>query len=164
MGAALTALVVLVLDQVTKDWVRQAFALHEYRPVLGRFLGLTYVRNTGAAWGILHGANAWLAVISLITLIVLSVFHRRWWLDLPLHRIGLGMLCGGIAGNLVDRVRLGYVTDFISLHFGSYEFPAFNVADMAITLSVAFYLWVSLGTEARASSERGVEGPAADGH
>ncbi|MCX7818930.1 MAG: signal peptidase II [Kiritimatiellae bacterium] len=155
---ALAVAVVLVLsDQWTKELVRHTFALYETRPLLDGFAYLTYVRNTGAAWGMFRGANFWLAMISLVTLLLLVGFRSVLVRPTRAHRVALGLLVGGIVGNLMDRLRLGYVTDFISLQFGRYEFPAFNLADSGITLAMITFAvssWWAERRERRAPAPR----------
>jgi signal peptidase II len=133
--SSVLGLVILALDQVTKVIVEQRFYLGESIPVLP-FFSLTYVRNQGAAWGMLQGAHYFLAGFAVVALVVIGVFWRRLFGNdrrfLPL----VGVLFAGIIGNLIDRVRLGYVVDFLDFHWGSYHFPCFNVADSAICLSV----------------------------
>jgi len=150
MRTLAVGLVLLIADQWSKEWVRGAFGLHDVRPVIGEFFLLTYVRNTGAAWGLFRGANHWLALLSAAVLVLMVAFRRSFLRATPAHRLSLGLLCGGVAGNLIDRVRLGYVVDFLSFHFGRYEFPAFNLADAAITTGVAIYVATSLWDEVRA--------------
>ena len=137
---------ILALDQATKFWVRGAFYPGESWIVAPAFFSLTYVRNTGAAWGILGGLNSWLAVLSIILLILLVVFRRTWLSDSLTHRVALGGLMGGILGNLADRARLGYVVDFLDFHCRSWHFPAFNVADATICISVGLYLLTTVSS------------------
>ena len=133
--SSVLGLVILAVDQVTKVIVEQRFYLGESIPVLP-FFSLTYVRNQGAAWGMLQGASYFLAGFAVVALVVIGLFWRRLFGNdrrfLPL----VGVLFAGIIGNLIDRVRLGYVVDFLDFHWASYHFPCFNVADSAICLSV----------------------------
>jgi len=131
------------LDQATKHLVRKQL-LGGPVTVFEGFLDLRYVRNTGAAWGMMEGLNDWLVVLSLIMLAALIVFRRSLLLDTMCHRIATGLMTGGIVGNLMDRVRLGYVVDFLDFHWGVHHFPAFNVADSAICTGVGLYLLTQL--------------------
>ena len=140
MTPLLVAVLVALLDQVSKEWVRGGFALHESVPVIPGFFSLTYIRNTGAAWGLFRGQNLALALLALTMLVVLVVFRRRFLPPGRPHRIALGLLCGGIVGNLFDRLRLDYVTDFLDFHWQAWHFPAFNVADSAICIGIGLYL------------------------
>ena len=147
MPVLLLGLFIAVLDQATKYVVRLMFTVGESRPVMASFFDLTYVRNTGAAWGILGGQNASLTILSVVMLLVMLFFRRSFLSDTWEHRLALGLLVGGIVGNLLDRVRLGWVTDFLDFHWRSYHWPAFNVADSAICVGVGIYilsaLWVA---------------------
>ena len=144
MTPLLVALAVILLDQASKEWVRGAFDLHESLPLVPGFFSLTYIRNTGAAWGIFSGQNLALSLLAFGMLVVLVVFRRKLLPPGRLHRVALGLLCGGIVGNLFDRLRLDYVTDFLDFHFRGSHFPAFNVADSAICVGVGIYILGSL--------------------
>ncbi len=162
MLALAVAILVVVGDQWSKELVRAAMGLHEIRPVLDGFFNLTYVRNTGAAWGMFGGGNTWLSLFSALMLVVMVVFRRSFLRDTFSHRLSLGLLAGGILGNLFDRVRLGYVTDFLDFRFGSYAFPSFNVADSGITIGVAIYITSSFLGEFHAARQRRTTVPGAD--
>ena len=144
MTPLLVALGIILLDQASKEWVRHAFALHESVPVVPGFFHLTYIRNTGAAWGMFSGQNLVLALLAVVMLAALLFFRRKILPPGRLHRVALGLLCGGIVGNLFDRLRLDYVTDFLDFHFRGSHFPAFNVADSAICVGVGIYILGSL--------------------
>ena len=144
MTPLLVAIGIILLDQATKEWVRGTFSLLETHPVIPGLFNLTYIRNTGAAWGLFRGQNLALALLALTMLVVLVVFRRRFLPPGRPHRIALGLLCGGIVGNLFDRLRLDYVTDFLDFHWQAWHFPAFNVADAAICIGVGIYILGSL--------------------
>lgn len=134
--AAAVALAVVALDQGTKLWVVGAFAPGETLPLVP-FFSLTYVRNQGAAWGLFQGAHLWLAGFGAVAVALCCLFWRRIFGDHAWAAPLGGLLLGGIVGNLVDRVRLGYVVDFLDFHWGAAHFPCFNVADSAICVGVA---------------------------
>ena len=144
MTPLLVAVLVIVLDQISKEWVRSAFSLHDSIPVIPGFFNLTYIRNTGAAWGMFSGQNIALSVLALVMLVVLVIFRRKILPPGRVHRVALGLLCGGIVGNLFDRLRLDYVTDFLDFYWRSYHFPSFNVADSSICIGVGIYLLSTL--------------------
>ena len=150
MTPLLVALAVILLDQSSKEWVRGAFDLHESLPLVPGFFNLTYIRNTGAAWGMFSGQSLALSVLAVVMLAALVVFRRRLLPPGRIHRVALGLLCGGIVGNLFDRLRLDYVTDFLDFHVRTWHFPSFNVADSAICVGVGIYV---LGTLFAKSSE-----------
>ena len=146
--AALVALAVVVADQVTKALVARGMDLHETIPLLPVF-SLTYVRNTGAAFGVL-GATP--AAVRLPLFLVVTV-AAAWALVSMLRRAqagqralvaALGAILGGAAGNFICRVRYGEVIDFLDAHWGDLHWPAFNVADSAITVGVIVVLLSSL--------------------
>lgn len=139
----LVALYVILLDQASKEWVRASFTLHESVELIPGWFNLTYIRNTGAAWGMFSGQNFTLSLLAFVMLAALLLFRRRLLPPGILHRVALGLLCGGIVGNLFDRLRLDYVTDYLDFHIGDWHWPAFNIADAAICIGVGIYL---LGT------------------
>ena len=156
MTPLLVALCVVLLDQASKEWVRGAFSLHESVPVIPGFFHLTYIRNTGAAWGMFSGQNVALSALALVMLAVLVVFRRKILPPGRVHRVALGLLCGGIAGNLFDRLRLDYVVDFLDFFVRTSHFPAFNVADSAICVGVGIYVLGTLLVQApEAAAARG---------
>ncbi|MCB1069745.1 MAG: signal peptidase II [Kiritimatiellae bacterium] len=140
----LLAIGILVLDQWTKHSVRADFRLGESIPVIDGFFNLTYVRNTGAAWGMLGGQNTVLTLLSLVMLGVMLVYRRSFLNDTLEHRVALGLLIGGILGNLMDRIRQGWVTDFFDFYIGNAHWPCFNIADAAICTGVGIYLLSAL--------------------
>jgi signal peptidase II len=140
MMVLLLSVAIVILDQVTKQWVTARFTLFESLPVIPGLFDLCYVRNTGAAWGILGGLNGLLIGLSVVVLLVLVFFRRSFLTDSLVHRLALALMVGGIVGNLLDRVRLQYVVDFLDFHWRLHHFPAFNVADSAICVGVGLYM------------------------
>ncbi len=143
----LTIPLVIVADQWTKLLVLDHFHYGESISVIENFFSLTYIRNTGAAFGMLSGADPsfrvpFFLIIPLIAMVVLGFLFR----DLPassrLKATALGLVTGGAVGNLIDRIRLGYVVDFLDAHYKEiYHYPAFNIADAAICVGVVFLLF-----------------------
>lgn len=132
----LLAAVLVVLDQYTKYLVCAHLAVGESWPVLGSLLSFTYSRNTSSAMGLMPLPTRALAVIAALFVVAILIWGVRWaerngWL-----LWGLGLLLGGAVGNLLDRVRLNYVVDFIDVHF----WPIFNVADIAVCCGAALIL------------------------
>jgi signal peptidase II len=139
------AAVIVVLDQATKALVRSRFELFDGTTVIPGLFNLTRVHNTGAAFGMLNGIDfpfktAVLSVVAAAALGGLSVFAATLPAAQWLSRWGLGLIIGGAAGNLIDRLAFGYVTDFVDLHWQGWHFWAFNVADAAITVGVALMI------------------------
>jgi signal peptidase II len=131
---------VTLADQVTKHMIRRRLGVGEHVPVIDGLFSLRHVQNTGAAWGMLEGLNHWLIVLSAVMLVVLVVFRRQFVAGASVCRVALGFMIGGIAGNLIDRLRLGYVVDFLDFFWRVHHFPAFNVADAAICTGVGLYI------------------------
>jgi signal peptidase II len=155
MFVLLIGLAIVLLDQFTKQWVRASLIYDESRPVIEGFFNLSYVRNDGAAWNILSGHGIVLILVS-VAVLVLLFFYRRSFLQEQLsHKILLGLLVGGIVGNLIDRIRFGWVTDFLDFQFGSYNYPSFNVADSAICIAVVFYIVLNLLEERKKKAGSG---------
>ena len=145
MLALALGLIVVVFDQCTKVWVRETFIYGgEPQVVLPGFFNLVYVRNPGAAWGMLGGQQVILILLSIVVLVMLAFFHRRVLNPTLDHRIALGLMIGGILGNLIDRIKLGWVTDFLDFHIGTHHWPSFNVADSAICIAVGLYVLSAL--------------------
>ena len=140
---ALIAVAIVALDQLTKWLVVHAISPEETRVVIGGFFSLVQVHNTGAAWGIFKDYNLVLTVISVLAVLGIFLFRRAFQLHRPGLRVAFGLVCGGIVGNLVDRVRVHHVIDFLSFSIGPYRWPAFNVADSAICVGVALYVMLS---------------------
>jgi signal peptidase II len=135
------ALLVVIVDQVTKaaivKWIPYLETVE-----LNSFANLTHQRNYGAAWSFLANAGGWQRWFFVLLASAVSVFIAVWmWRSrdgrYETLALGLSLVLGGAVGNLVDRVRLGYVVDFIQVWFGSWPFPSFNVADSAITVGAA---------------------------
>jgi signal peptidase II len=139
--------VLALLDQVTKHLARSRLSLGDEIRIIPGLFSLRYVQNTGAAWGILEGLNHWLVLLSAIALVALVAFRRHILTDTLTHRVAAGLMVGGIAGNLIDRVRLSFVVDFLDFYCGTHHFPAFNLADSGICVGVGLYLVSQYVTE-----------------
>lgn len=132
--------VIVILDQITK------YLIDTVRPnmvIIPGFFNLTYVRNTGAAFGILQGQQWLLTGVSLLAmggLLFLLLYERE---DQTGLLLALALILGGTCGNLIDRIRFGYVIDFLLFYIQDYEWPAFNIADSSITVGVAFLIFVT---------------------
>lgn len=136
---------IILLDQFTKGSVQSSFTLGESLPLIDGFFSFTYVQNTGAAFGFLAGAAESIRAPLFLYLPVVACFWLVW---LIWHtRTGPFMLClayslvlAGAIGNLIDRFSLGYVVDFLDFYIGRSHFPAFNVADSAISIAAALLI------------------------
>jgi signal peptidase II len=138
------ALLIATIDQYTKAWIRSNLALGQSLFEVG-FFRLIHVRNTGAAFGLFQGQAFPLTVISLVGIAILIAYtifiyriHRHSpFLNYKLCKSALCLILGGTVGNLIDRLRFGYVTDFINFNL----WPAFNIADLAVTIGVILFAY-----------------------
>ena len=133
------AIFIVVLDQVTKALVRMMLPLHQSVDIVPGLIDFTHIHNTGVAFGFLNAVEipfkpVLMTGIALAALIAIGMFAMQTNSDEPLTRIGLALVFGGAAGNLIDRITSGYVIDFIDVYWGTSHFWAFNVADSAITV------------------------------
>jgi len=143
--------IILALDQATKLYVDANFKLHETVPVIRGFFHLTYVRNKGAAFGIL--ADNAVRIPFFITVSIIAMLGIIWYLrqiraDQKLAYFSLSLIFSGAFGNLIDRIRLGEVIDFLDVFWQRHHWPAFNVADSAITVGVTL-LFIEMWREDR---------------
>ena len=146
------ATVVLLLDQLTKFWIAAHVPFdpfHSHGPgndieVIHGFFYLIHIGNTGAAWSMFTGRSVLLAALAAGTLVAIYFWRHALGLRQTLSQVCFGLLCGGIVGNLIDRLLHGHVIDFVDLHFGSYIYPTFNVADSGICVGVILYVLQSL--------------------
>ncbi len=138
----LLAFVILALDRLTKWVIGQKIALHENVTVIPGFFRLTHVQNRGAAFGLFSDSASEykVAVLVLFSLVALVVVSALLWKNshrLTTTGVGLALILGGALGNLWDRIVTGHVVDFLLFYLGSYQWPAFNVADTAIVVGAA---------------------------
>ena len=144
------AAAVLAADQASKAWIAARLPFNTYGAgsgaitVVPRLLYIVHVGNTGAAWSILSGRSILLAGLAAATLVAIFIGRKALGLGAARAQAYFGLMCGGIAGNLVDRLTHGHVVDFLDFHFGSYVYPTFNVADSAICVGVALYVLSSV--------------------
>lgn len=140
--AALTLVLAIILDIVTKKIVVDNMALYEEIPVIKGVFHWKYIQNRGAAFGMLADNREVFLVISSVAIVVMAIYllftrtDRLWWM------IGIGMLVGGGIGNMIDRIALGYVVDFI--YVALIDFAVFNVADCFVCVGVALLMYLSV--------------------
>lgn len=138
------ALVVIILDQLTKWMIVKWVPLYDKIPV-NSFINITHQRNTGAAFSFLADASGWQRWFFVVLAIAVSVYIT-WWLwriraeGQVILSAGLSLVLGGAIGNVIDRILLGSVVDFIQVYIGSWPFPSFNIADAAITVGAVFLI------------------------
>jgi len=142
----LGAAAIVALDQITKSAITSRFALHEVDSVIPGFFNLVYVMNPGAAFGFLADASATFRYVFFISVTVAAAVLIIYYLvkSNPRNLLlagSLTLIFGGAAGNLIDRIRFGSVVDFLDVYIGSAHWPAFNLADSAITIGAILMIW-----------------------
>ena len=143
---SITLLVVLLLDQLTKIIINSSFTLYESLSIIPGLFNLTYIRNPGAAFGFLADADpmfrsVFFIAVSVVAVIFIILVIRKIRTDELLSTFGLSLILGGALGNLIDRIRFGEVIDFLDFYLGSYHWPAFNMADSAISIGALLLIW-----------------------
>tara|TARA_B100001094_G_C18191166_1_gene807339 strand:+ start:3904 stop:4407 length:504 start_codon:yes stop_codon:yes gene_type:complete len=136
--------VIFFLDQWTKNWIIENLSLYE-KISISNFFNLTHQQNTGAAFSFLAEAGGWQRWFLSIVAMIVSGYIAYWLYELRNSTqwfliYGLSLVLGGALGNVFDRIRLGYVTDFLQVFIGSWPFPSFNIADAAITIGAIFII------------------------
>jgi len=137
------AAAVVVVDQLTKAWIRSILAPGEAMPVLGDWIRLVHAQNNGGIFGLLRGQALPFAIVSLGVIGLIVAYHGRSGRS-PLLTVALGLLLGGAIGNLLDRVLFGSVVDFVDAGIGSIRWYTFNVADASISLAIVLLLALSI--------------------
>ncbi len=135
-----TLILVVGGDLFTKHLVSSSMLLGQSHEIINNFFYFTYAHNTGVAWGMFAGKLGLFIVVAIIAAVVMIVFFRKTKSEEVLTRFGLVLTFGGMIGNLVDRIFLGYVRDFIDVIIFNYNFPIFNIADMAVVIGVALII------------------------
>lgn len=141
---------VLVWDQWSKQWILDRFHWGESREIISGLFNLTYVRNKGAAFGFMHSApesirEPFFVIIPVLAICILSFLYWRLKEGEKISAIALALILSGAVGNLIDRMRFGYVVDFLDFYLPAWgHWPAFNVADSCIVVGVALLFLISL--------------------
>lgn len=147
------ALVVLMLDQVTKWLVVTKMNLYDRIHIIENLLYFTSHRNKGAAFGILQGQMWLFYIVTLFVVIFVVYYIQKHAKESPLLGITLGLVLGGAIGNFIDRLFRGEVVDFIDIYIFRYNFAIFNVADMALVIGVGIYMIKIISEEVTAKTE-----------
>jgi signal peptidase II len=160
----LLAMAVIILDQITKQIVYHTieFGHRDDRVVLDGFFKFVHWGNTGAAWSVFSGNNNTLAIISAVALVLLFVYRKYFDTRTYVGQTALGLIFGGITGNLIDRIFVGHVIDFLRFYIyqrggGEIGFPAFNVADTAICVGVGLLFVTSMQSDQNRHLEAAAE-------
>ena len=143
------AIAIIGLDQLTKWIVYNSLMLHEVVPVIPGCLNLVHIQNPGTAFGLFADYNSFFRNIlvmsaSIVAILLILYLYKNTSQDFPVLSFGFALIFGGAIGNMIDRVRLGRVIDFIDVYIGSLHWPAFNVADSAITVGMIIFAYYIL--------------------
>ena len=154
---------IVVADQLSKAIVRAVLPLHESMTIIPGLVDFTHVRNTGAAFGILNAADfpfktVVIALVATAALVGVGMYAASLAHHQFIARVGLALIIGGAAGNLIDRVVVGSVVDFVDVYWRGWHFWAFNVADSAITVGVAIMILDMITPEAAPALPRAMSG------
>lgn len=142
----ITAIIILIIDQLSKNIVVEVLTLNKSVPVIPKFFSLTLCHNTGTAFGILSDARPLIIIGTIIAIILIYHFIYCFKTNTR-NNIAFGLLYGGLAGNLIDRAILGYVIDFLDFYIGKFDYPVFNIADIAIVIGVILLIYATLKGE-----------------
>lgn len=142
----------VLCDQVTKFMVVDNFRLYETKEIISGIFHLTYVTNKGAAFSILADVDSpwrhyFFVGVGSVALVAITITYFLMRKQHQLYGVALALIAGGAVGNLIDRVRLGAVVDFLVVYIGSYQWPAFNVADSAICVGAALFVYINFREE-----------------
>ena len=152
--ATVPSALIVVFDQITKALIVNTFARGQSKEIIPGLFNLCHTRNTGVVFGMFPGRSWLFAALTMAAIIILMLLVRsieesasRW------QYVAYGLIIGGAIGNLIDRVRVGSVTDFLDFYIGRYHWPAFNVADSAVCVGVAFLLLSTITAAKRDKSD-----------
>jgi len=151
---AAVAVVVFVLDRLTKTWVETNIPVYEGRSVIDDVVRIVHAQNSGAAFGLLPERTTLLSILSVVAVVAILYYYRQIASHSPLIAATLGMQLGGAFGNLVDRAGQGYVVDFVDVGIpGGWRFWAFNVADSSIVVGILFVTFLLWREDARTTAK-----------
>jgi signal peptidase II len=153
----LGAAAVIVLDQITKSAITSRFAMHEAYPIINGFFNLVYVMNPGAAFGFLANMSGtfryvFFTGITVVVILLIIYYIVKSKPQNMLMVISLTLIFAGAVGNLIDRIRFGAVVDFLDVYVGTAHWPAFNVADSAISVGAVLMIWEMIMNREKAHS------------
>ncbi|SDJ73787.1 signal peptidase II [Sediminibacillus albus] len=134
------AVIIVIVDQISKWWIAKTMDIGEQIPVINDFFYITSHRNKGAAWGILEGQMWFFYIVTLIVVIVIIYYINTLAKADRLAGWSLGLILGGAVGNFIDRLFRKEVVDFFDVYIGSYDYPIFNIADSSLVCGVILLL------------------------
>jgi len=136
------AFLVIMFDIITKMLIVKQVAHHEIIKVLP-FINIVHIENKGAAFGLFAGlGNVFFIIISLVAILFIAYYLKT--VQKRMEIISLSLVLGGAVGNLIDRIKIGKVTDFIDFYVNNWHWPSFNVADSALTVGIILFLWANI--------------------
>jgi len=148
------ALLVFVIDYITKKIIERNLELYEQIPVIGDFFLITSIRNRGAAFGILQGQRTFFVIVTIVVAAgIIWYLHRSYRKGHPMLPTALALVLGGAIGNFLDRAIYGEVVDFLQFNFGNWTFPIFNMADTFLVCGVALIILDTFLEERRAKDK-----------
>ena len=136
----ITFVLILLFDQLSKFMINLNMKVSESITIIPKFFSITYARNFGAAWSMLEGKTLFFVMIGVIALGFMAYFFKHSKSNEYLTKFGLILMMSGTLGNLIDRICFGYVRDFLHFVIFNYDFPIFNIADMALCIGVGFLI------------------------
>ena len=169
-------IVVILLDQITKNIVKSSMYLYQSIPLLGDFFRLTYIENPGMAFGIQFHNKVWFTLLSVVAAIIVLIYLLRMANDKIVFRLAMALILGGAVGNLIDRLLFGKVVDFLDVEFFDLSIPAFdvlfisfpgyaltrwpvfNIADSAVTCGMIILTWIIFFQKSYLEREATTEG------
>ncbi|MBF0449236.1 MAG: signal peptidase II [Candidatus Magnetomorum sp.] len=142
----LVSLIIVILDQLTKWLILDNMLLYESIPVIPNLFNLTHIHNTGGAFGFMADQHPLIRQflfhgVSMVSLAIIVYFYHKSPVEYPFLLTALSLIFGGAVGNLIDRFRLGEVVDFLDVYIGTWHWPAFNVADSAVSVGVTILMY-----------------------
>ena len=166
LGHMMAALAVVAADRVTKELVQAHISAYQSIPIISGFFDLTYVKNPGGVFGILKGLDEGMrgilfTAVPAVAIVLIAIYSRSVPAAHRLTQNSLALILGGAIGNLIDRLWLGYVVDFLDFYWHGHHWPAFNVADSAICVGVGL-LMVEAAFAPRPAPEAQVPPPAVE--
>lgn len=136
--------IVILFDQATKLWVKNEFVLHESRKILSNFVRITYIHNPGGAFGTRFGNSTFYLALAIVAIVIVTIYFFTESADHKGIKTGFVLILGGALGNLIDRIYLSKVIDFIDIGVNRVRWPTFNLADVAITVGIIIILYFTV--------------------
>ncbi len=144
---SILSIVLIIFDQLVKIIIDNKLPLNESKEIIANFFSITNAHNYGAAWSILNNQSLFLIIIAIISLVIIYFCFIKGKKLTKIDKILMSMLIAGIIGNMIDRIRLGYVIDYLDFNIFGYDYPIFNIADTLIVISMIILVIKSLKEE-----------------